>query len=250
MKRFDKKTEQRICGHNATLAAFQTRPQDIFRLYITETKLKYFAKEVAYLVKNKKAYHVVTDSELETISESTHHEGVCLLTKKLKVYKLDEFLKSKLPKEFSLIALDQVKNPHNVGAIARVMAHFNAHAILMQNPYSVLTSSSFRTAEGGLEWVKIVEVTDWNEAFIKMKEHQIQTIATSGANSGENLYKINFNKKSLIFLGDEHNGLSKEILKKCDKVVKIPGSGNIESLNVSTAGSVFLSEYYRQTFIK
>ena len=122
-KKFNRESETKIYGENACLALFKKRPDDIIQLFLTKEKLKIFSHVTKYCAQKKIAYHLVTREELEQMTKATHHEDVCMLVRKKAPRTLEQYLSQKNSQSL-LIALDQVSNPHNIGAILRSAAHF------------------------------------------------------------------------------------------------------------------------------
>src|SRR5690606_27145328 len=117
-----RKDELKIYGMNACLGFFRKRNQDLIRVYLTEEKLKTLKEVISFCVNSKLAYHIVGNDELENISESKHHEGVVFLVKNKKIGQLKEYRPGLNDSGF--MALENVSNPHNIGAVLRSMAHF------------------------------------------------------------------------------------------------------------------------------
>ncbi|MFZ4712418.1 MAG: TrmH family RNA methyltransferase [Bacteriovoracaceae bacterium] len=243
---FDKESEIKVAGVNAVKVAFMKRPNDIIKLYLTKTHLKTFAELVRFCTQNKRAYHVVENVELEKVGATNHHEGVVMVMKRKPVITLQSFLKTiKKDEPVLLLALENVSNPHNIGAIMRSSAHFGAKAILVTAKEPAQTSSAYRTAEGGAEVLDIVEATQMTEALKILVKEGFELVATS-SHAKESLFQSQLSKRLVVVMGEERHGLSKEMTKLCHKTVTIPGSGAVESLNVSVATAIILGEYWSQ----
>lgn len=234
--------EMKIYGVNACQMAFKKRPEAIVRVYLKEKLLKEFSALIEYCVSKRLAYHVVDDEDLEKVSQSTHHEGVALLVRSPQILGLKEYLKQKKNPELFL-GLEKIENPHNLGAILRAAAHFGVHALLIPEAKKQFSGAVYRVAQGGAEWVDIVDVPNWKEGFALLKEAQFALYATS-SHRGQSLFKTSFKKKSLILLGPEKEGLSSELMKNAGQIISIPGTNTVESLNVSTAAAVILGHYW------
>jgi RNA methyltransferase, TrmH family len=235
--------EIKYYGIHACLELWKKRPDDIIRVYLTKNNVSIFSFVLKWCAKNKKSYHLVEEEDLCKITESTHHEGVCVLA----------FEKQSLPfqkisaKENCLLYLDGISNPHNIGSIIRTCTHFGInHIIGQKNKLPALTPSACRIAKGGAEHVSISYLDSLNH-LKSLKEKGFTFIATdSNSKKAISLYKYSFPAKSLIILGAEDKGISKELMKEADTILLIPGTNKIESLNVSVASALFLGEYWRQ----
>ena len=235
--------ETRIYGENACLAVFKKRPQDIIQVFLTKELMKRFPQITKYCVQNKKAYHLVERVELESMTKATHHEDICMLIKKSAGRSLENFLSLK-PENALIIALENVSNPHNIGAILRNAAHFGATAILVSDIKTAESASALRTSEGGSEFVEIFEASDFKKALALLTKNKFQIVSTS-SHAKASLYDLKWEKRVVVLFGEEATGLSSELLKT-GVSIKIPGTDNVESLNVSVASAVILSDYYQK----
>jgi TrmH RNA methyltransferase len=244
MKHLIKNQEMKVYGRHACETLFVKRPQDIIRAYVTQDGLFEFKNLIRYCVDQKLAYHVVDKEELDSISRATHHEGIVMVVKTKKIPSVREMLSQE--GRSLIIALEEVENPHNLGAIMRTAAHFGVSGIIYEAKVPVaLTGSAFRTSEGGAESVPAIHISTWVEVFDIVKTQGYKCIATS-SRDGESLFTIEFPEKTMLFMGAEAQGLSDRMIKKMHGLVSIPGTGEVESLNVSNATAAILTEWYRQ----
>lgn len=246
-KKFNRKFETKIYGENACLTLFKKRPGDIIQFFLTKEKLKSFSAITKYCAQNKKAYHIVTREELNQMTKATHHEDVCMVVRIESANTLEKYLASK-PASSLLIALENVSNPHNVGAILRSAAHFGVDGLILPKAATAQTASAIRTSEGGAEYVSVFEAPDFKSALNLLKKNGYQILTTS-SHAKKSLYDLKWENKVVILFGEEADGLSKDILS-VGTSVKIPGTDNVESLNVSVAAAVILSDYYQKSLGK
>jgi TrmH RNA methyltransferase len=244
MKDLKKNHEMKVYGRHAALKLFEKRSQDIIRAYITQDGVFEYKKMIRHLVDNKLAYHVVSTEELDNISKATHHEGIVLLVKTKPAATVKEIMSQK--GRSLILALEEVENPHNLGAIMRSAAHFGVTGIVYLAKVPVANSAAaIRTSEGGYESVPAVHVSDWTEVFNLAKTNSFKTFSTS-SHEGKSLFQVKFPEKTIVFMGAEGMGLSDKLLKKMEELISIPGTGNVESLNVSNATTAILTEWFRQ----
>lgn len=244
MKHTKKNQEMKVYGRHAALKLAEKRPQDIIRAYTTREGVFEFKNIIRHCVDNKLAYHVVEKEELDSVSRATHHEGIVLVVKQKPIPTIKEMLTQ--PGRVLIVALEEVENPHNLGAIMRSCAHYGVNGIIYEAKVPVaLTGSAFRTAEGGAESVPAIHHSNWNEVFELCKPLGYKCFATS-SHDGLSLFNTVFPEKSILFLGAEGVGLSDKIIKKMNGLLQIPGTGEVESLNVSNATAAILTEWYRQ----
>ncbi len=237
-------SEQKYFGKNACLAIFDTRPEEIVRVYVTERSKHQFAPLTAFCAQNKKAFHIVEDQDVEKFSGSEHHQGVALIAKKRTAKLLRESDVSALSGAF--VYLDGVENPHNFGAILRSSGYFNVAGVMgKRGEIPTLSGTACRTAEGAAEIVSLYELEDL-KTISNLKRRGFRVIATS-SHAKKSLYNVKLSKNTILVLGSEGRGISQEIRDLADEEIAIPGTGAVESLNVSAACAVLLGEYTRQT---
>ncbi len=247
--------ELKVCGVNACLTVAARRPQDIRRIYISEDLIPRFRALLKQAANNRVAYHVVDDAELKRVTGSVHHEGISMLVRERPAARLDAVLEraraARARDEPTVIVyLERVENPHNLGAILRVCAHFGALAVLACGASLQLSSALMRTAQGGAEWVDLVPVPAGTSPLERARAAGLSLIATTPRGS-QALYAptedaaVTLPSAAVVMLGSEAHGLSKSLLKLADHRVKIPGTGHLESLNVACAAAVLLGEHWR-----
>jgi TrmH RNA methyltransferase len=238
-----KNTEQKYYGIHACLTLWEKRPYDVIRVYVHESNIKQFTPVLKDCALQKKAYHVVSTEELNRVTDSVHHEGVCILAKELAPLTFDEFLKTLTDSKICLLYLDGVQNPHNIGSIMRTCAHFGIPYIL--GDQLALGASACRIAKGGAELVRFVQLDQPLVAIEKLKKMGFGLVSTS-SHKGASLYQQKMPARAILAFGSESTGMSKELQKLSTQHVQIPGTGHVESLNVSVATSLCLGEYARQ----
>ncbi len=234
--------EIKYYGVHACLALWKKRPQDVIRVYLDPVHLKTFRPLLKWCAEQRKAYPLTTTLDLDKVSDSVHHEGVCVLAKELPPLTAKELLAS-LPKMSCLLYLDGVENPHNLGSILRTAAHFGVSHILGDVP--ALTPSACRIAKGAAEIVRLVPLDKPMQTIQALKQKGFALVATS-PHGGTSLYQYSFPPRTLLALGSESRGVSPSFLKAADGKIQIPGSGFLESLNVAVAAGLCIGEYHRQ----
>lgn len=244
----NQRKELKYYGLHACLAIWEKRPQDIIRVYLDQSNVNTFKPLLKWCADNKKAYHIIPDEELDRVSDSVHHEGVCILAKELPVLSADELM-TKLAtanEKACLLYLDGVQNPHNVGSIIRSCAHFGIPYILgEEGKLPALSPSACRIAKGGAEIVRLVPLKKAFQTLELLKKKGFSFIGTS-SHGGTSLYQFKFPPRSILAMGSESLGISKAFLSLAMSKIQIPGSGLVESLNVSVATSLCMGEYFRQ----
>lgn len=198
---------------------------------------------------NKILYSVVTSSEIEShVGRDVVHQGVlALLDDKILYTTLEEVLISVAGKERPLfILLDELQDPHNVGAIIRSAVAFGASAILMpEHNQTQITGTVIKSSAGTSFAIPIVRIGNINTTLLKLKEKGFWTYALTG--DGETLLpKAEFDTATIIVIGSEGNGIAKKTIEHCDFRLSIPIDPSCESLNASNAVAVTLYEWSKQ----
>ncbi len=244
--------ELKYYGLHACLSLWEKRPQDIIRVYLDQSNVNTFTPLLKWCAQQKKAYHIIPDAELDKVSDSVHHEGVCILARELPFLTPDELMTSlgKGNQKVCLLYLDGVQNPHNLGSIMRSCAHFGIPYILgEEGKLPALSPSACRIAKGGAEIVRLVLLSKPIQTLDQLKKRGFSFIGTS-SHGGVSLYQFSFPSKSILAIGSEAHGVSNTFLKMAMSKIQIPGSGLVESLNVSVATSLCMGEYFRQHMAK
>lgn len=148
-----------------------------------------------------------------------------------------------------IVVLEDIQDPGNLGTILRTVDSVGLNQIIIsKNTADVYNPKVVRSTMGAIFRVKIIESEDLVKTLKEIKKHKIKVLATS-LQTQDSIYDIDYTKSALV-IGNEANGISKEVLEVADEKVKIPMLGKTESLNASVATSVILYEYVRQKIKK
>ena len=251
-----KSTEQKLYGWNACISYSRAFPDKIIRAYCTESTRGRLGTLLKQLASKKKAYHIVTEAELNKIADSEHHEGVCLLVERSEPLSEEQLISDtqqmKQRKQL-ILCLDGVTNPNNLGAIARSAAHFGTtHLFLCNTAESsikgLLSGSFHRTAEGAAVHLQIYWSESGDNTLLKLKQQfgwKLCSTTSHGKTVG--LHEFSFPSRTVLIMGSESQGVSAPLSKLADTGLGIVGTGLVESLNVANAASILMSEFYRQS---
>jgi TrmH RNA methyltransferase len=238
--------EQRIYGLNACLALFAARPDAIRKVWLLESRIHKLKPVLAWCVKHRLGYTIVQPEDLEKLSGSAHHEGVVIGALPAEEANLSQWLRALPPGPAVAVWLDGVGNPHNLGAILRSAAHFGAGAVLLPKDDELAVSgAAARVAEGGAEVVPVVRLGRADNALAQLESAGFGVAATV-VRGGTPLYQAKLPDRVVWILGAEHAGVGAEMAQRAPVRIGIPGTGNVESLNVAAAAAVLLGEWYRQ----
>lgn len=202
---------------------------------------------------NKLAYSIITYSEIENlVGRDTVHQGVLArLSDKALYTSLDEVLALVEGKERPLfVLLDELQDPHNVGAIIRSSVAFGADAILIpDHNQTQITGTVIKSSAGTSFSIPIVRIGNVNTTLLTLKEKRFWIYGLTGEGD-TSLFSTVFDSPSVIIVGSEGEGIAKKTLEHCDFKLSIPINPSCESLNASNAVAVTLYEFSKQVSIQ
>ncbi|GHT79179.1 RNA methyltransferase [Spirochaetia bacterium] len=251
--------ELAVCGYNAAAALGEYHPEKINRLFLREERLKQFTKVCKNLAERKRPYKLCDDEELERICKSPRHQGVVAMIGEPMVESAGQEDIDLWTAEGKVgLILHSVGNDHNLGAMVRSAAFFDTHFVIISEAdvEARLTTSAYRVAEGGMEHVTFRKVRS-TAAFLKALSNQVITIGAEmrarwrirdlPAIIQERSAALKTERPGIaLVVGNEETGLPQTVQDHCSALVRIPGTGNIESLNVAQAATLFLHEIYER----
>jgi len=238
--------ELKLCGLAAVRARFARDAGSIRRLYFDYATGRKIGVMCRALAAAKKVYRCVEPAELEKISGTVHHGGIVAVV-------VAPVVKAPLAAEIAtwagqrapLLLLDRIGNAHNLGAIARSAAYFGiSRIVLPQQPGAALPGeAAHRVAEGGLEAVTLHRVPDLAELARELAAAGYDVIGAATRGGRADGFRPVAQPLALV-LGNEEHGLTPEVAAACTRLVTIPGSGAVESLNVSVAAAILMWEFF------
>ena len=242
-----KNEELKLCGLAAVKARFARDPASIKRLFFDAPTGRRVGVMCKVLAQHKKIYRQVEPAELEKVSGTLHHGGIVAIVEPpaLRVVSSEDVGRWARGRE-TLLLLDRIGNAHNLGALARTAAFFGVSRLVIPDDPTAArpTDAAHRVAEGGLEHVEVWLAKNLATFARELAAAGYDVIgaATRGGRPETTAPASGARKPIALALGNEEHGLAPEIATACTRLVTIPGSGNVESLNVSVAGAVLLWE--------
>lgn len=236
-----------IFGKNSVLEALTAGNREINKILISknihsDTKLN----QIKELAREKGiVFQFVAKEKFQPYAQY-NHQGVIAQISPVKYTDLDDFLSGR-HENSSLVILDGVEDPHNLGAIIRTCVCAGVAGIIIPSRRNVQVNSVVeKTSAGAINHIPIIKVNSLVNAVQKLKNSDWWIIATD-ASAKDNYFDINYcDMNFAIIMGAEHAGVSKSLLKISDFIVKIPMSNDFNSLNVSNALSPIIFESVRQ----
>ena len=242
--------ELSVCGLAAVRALFAQDAGAIKRLYFDYPTGRRIGVICKALATARKVYRCVEPAALEKIAGTVHHGGIVAVIEQSglrppRPEDVRRWARARTP----LLLLDRIGNAHNLGAIVRTAAFFGvAQMVIPDHPEQALPSeATYRVAEGGMARVEISRVGSLAEFIRELRPfYEVIGAAVRGAAPlGRHPESQPPNAKPIaLVLGNEEHGLAPDVAAACDRLVRVPGGGAMESLNVAAAAAVLCWEFF------
>ena len=242
-----KVNENMIEGRNAVLEAFRSgKPID--KLYVLDGcqdgPVRTIVREAR---KHDTIIHFVEKERLSQLSVTGKHQGVIACAAAYEYSEVEDMLKLAEEKgeDPFLILLDNIEDPHNLGAIIRTANLAGAHGVIIPKRRAVgLTATVAKTSAGALNYTPVAKVTNLTKTMEDLKEKGLWFVCADMG--GKMMYDLNLKGPIGLVIGNEGEGVSRLVKENCDFVASIPMKGDIDSLNASVAAGVLAYEIVRQ----
>ena len=239
--------EMTIEGRNAVMEAFRSG-KTIDRVYVLkgcqDGPINSILREAR---KHDTLVNFVAKERLDQMSETGKHQGVIASAAAYAYAEVEDMLKlagEKGEPPF-LFLLDDIEDPHNLGAIIRTANLAGAHGVIIPKRRAVgLTATVARTSAGALNYTPVAKVTNLSATIEELKEKGLWFVCADMG--GTTMYDLNLTGPIGLVIGNEGDGVSRLVKEKCDFVASIPMKGEIDSLNASVAAGVLAYEIVRQ----
>lgn len=239
--------ELTIEGRNAVIEAFRSgKPVD--KLFVLDGcqdgPVRTIIREAK---KHDTIINYVAKERLDQMSETGKHQGVIAFAAAYEYAEVEDMLalaEEKGEPPF-LFLLDNIEDPHNLGAIIRTANLAGAHGVIIPKRRAVgLTATVAKTSAGALNYTPVAKVTNLSKTIEELKEKGLWFVCADMG--GETMYNLNLKGPIGLVIGSEGDGVSRLVREKCDFVASIPMKGDIDSLNASVAAGVLAYEIVRQ----
>ncbi len=236
-----------IEGRNAVLEAYRSG-KTIDKLYVLtgcqDGSINSIIREAK---KTDTIINYVSRDKLNAMSETGKHQGVIAHAAAYRYSTIDDIfdLAARRGEAPFIFVLDEIEDPHNLGAIIRTANLAGAHGVVIpKRRASGITATVVKASAGAINYTPVVKVTNIGKTIDELKDRGMWFACADM--SGEIMYKCNLTGSMGIVVGNEGNGVSRLVKEKCDYVVSIPMKGDIDSLNASVAAGVLAYEVVRQ----
>lgn len=243
----NKVTESYIEGRNPVIEALRSgRPMD--KIYILDGCNDGPVMTIKRETKKRDIYiKYVAKELLDKMSQTGTHQGVIAYAAAYEYSELEDIFKlaESRNEEPFIYLLDNIEDPHNLGAIIRTANLSGAHGVIIPKNRAVgLTATVARTSAGALNYTPVVRVTNLSKTIEELKDRGMWFVCADM--QGEVMYKLNLKGSIGLVIGNEGEGVGRLVKEKCDFVASIPMKGDIDSLNASVAAGVLGFEIVRQ----
>jgi len=239
--------ENLIFGRNA-LRELLVSGRDVDKIYLARGEREGSIKKLVAMAQERRIPIVeVEKSKLDSMCQGASHQGIAAMAAEHNYYTVDDIIEyaEKRGEAPFVVICDGVEDPHNLGAIIRSAECSGAHGVIIPKRRAVgLTSVVAKSSAGALAYMRVARVTNLSSLIDDLKERGFWIYA---ADMGESDYhSTDYSGKVALVLGSEGFGISRLVKEKCDFTVSIPIYGQVNSMNVSCAAAVILTEIARQ----
>ena len=245
--------ENHIYGFHSINAYLEQNSTNVEVIYIDQKRKDRKDKRISELISNAQKHQVfikpVAYEELDKLCNNQQHQGVVakitnIINLNNKINTLNDILhRTQDKKDATILILDGITDPHNLGAIIRTADCFGVDAIILpqNNSANINNAVVAKTSSGAIQHVPIITVTNLSRTIQTLKQHDFWIFGTSLTTDSISLTDFTHKGKTVWVMGNEGTGLRRLVTENCDYLVTIPMYGNTQSLNVSVATGVILS---------
>lgn len=229
-----------VAGRNPVMEALNGE-RTVERIFIADGTEGSISKIVAVAKEQGVIVDFVAKEKIDSMAPDVKHQGVVAKVSEYQYSSIDDVMeKAKVSGEDPfIIILDEITDPHNLGAIIRTAECAGAHGVIIPKRRScTLTQTVALSAAGAIERMPIVQVTNLSRTITDLKKQGLWIAAADM--DGENYFKANLTGPIAIVIGNEGKGVSRLVKENCDFVLSIPMKGTINSLNASNAAAILM----------
>lgn len=232
-----------IAGRNAILEAIKSG-REINKILFQEGIEKGRLKSIFAIANEKKIVCQEVPKHKLDNTTTERHQGVIAFVAPYNYFELDEVLnKLDINKNTTLLILDHIEDPHNLGAIIRTAEASGVKGIIIpKRRAAVVSQTAVKASAGAIEHMPVIRVSSLTDAIKKLKEKGFWIAGTTLAERSEEYTKIAKDVPLAIVIGNEGEGMSKVVTKECDFLYHLPMLGKIQSLNASVAAGIIMYE--------
>ena len=236
-----------IDGRNAVLEAFRSG-KTIDKLFVLDGCQDGPVRTIIREAKKTDTIINFVDKErLDRLAGTGHHQGVVAIGAAYEYAEVEDILENARQKgeDPFIFILDEIEDPHNLGAIIRTANLAGAHGVIIPKRRAVgLTATVAKTSAGAINYTPVAKVTNIGRTIDELKKSGMWFVCADMG--GDTMYNLNLKGSIGLVIGNEGSGVSRLVKEKCDYIASIPMKGDIDSLNASVAAGVLAYEIVRQ----
>ena len=239
-------------GRNSVLELLESG-KDINKIFVTKGEKHGSINKIIQMAKEKKVIVVEKDKrKMNEMAQNQNYQGVIAVVPPFEYCEVEDILEESKRKNEDpfVIILDGIEDPHNLGSIIRTAETAGVHGIIIPKRRAIAVNSTVnKVSAGAVEHMKVARVTNISQKIEKLKENGLW-ICSTDINTDKYYYNEDLKGPIGIVIGNEGNGISENVRKNCDFLVKIPMKGKVTSLNASVSAGIIIYEVVKQKINK
>ncbi len=241
-----------LFGIHAVMEALKSKKRNVVQLYVADNKAGH--RTVEEIIRLAKRNNVKIDrmdlKMMDRLTKGANHQGVLAKAQPVRLMKLSSALyESDGNKKDLWLAIDEMTDPQNLGAIIRSAACLGFSTIILPQRRTVgLTPAVYKVACGAVERVNIVEVSNLSNALLDLKEEGFWIYGADM--EGQPITQTDYASPAVLVIGSEGTGIREKTAENCDQIISIPQRGGVESLNASAAASIIMYDMFAKIQLK
>ena len=241
-----------LYGIHAVMEALKSKKRNVVQLYVADNKAGHPA--VVEIIRLAKRNNVKIDrmdvKMMDRLTKGGNHQGVLAKAQPVRLMKLSTALyESDGNKKDLWLAVDEMTDPQNLGAIIRSAACLGFSTIILPQRRTVgLTPAVYKVACGAVERVNIVEVSNLSNALLDLKEEGFWVYGADM--DGQPITQTDYASPAVLVIGSEGTGIREKTAENCDQIISIPQKGGVESLNASAAAGIIMYDMFSKVQLK
>lgn len=241
-----------LYGIHAVMEALKSKKRNMVQLYVADNKAGHRAvEEIIRLAKRNNVKIDRMDVKMmDRLTKGGNHQGVLAKAQPVRLMKLSTALyESDGNKKDLWLAVDEMTDPQNLGAIIRSAACLGFSTIILPQRRTVgLTPAVYKVACGAVERVNIVEVSNLSNALLDLKEEGFWVYGADM--DGQPITQTDYASPAVLVIGSEGTGIREKTAENCDQIISIPQKGGVESLNASAAAGIIMYDMFSKVQLK
>ncbi|MGB2578849.1 23S rRNA (guanosine2251-2'-O)-methyltransferase [Elusimicrobium simillimum] len=242
-----------VYGVHAVTEVLRSKKRRVVQVYVLDGKAGHKGVELAIVLAKRANVKIdrMDTKQMDAITKKANHQGIIARVEPVKIMRLTSAISEARDNKKELwLAIDEMTDPQNLGAIIRSAACLGFSTILLPARRTVgLNATVYKVASGAVEKVKIVEVANLNTALLDLQDEGFWVYGADM--EGKALPKVDYSYPAVLVIGAEGTGLRAKTLEHCDEVVSIPQAGDsVDSLNAASAASIIMYDMFSKAYFK